>query len=330
MLENTIAPKNWIALTLENVSSEHSSVINLFDIGIDYSGSTKWTSGVVTFVAGNPANWNVRTTETGTLFFTGNYQTIDDVIDAFNEEFTEDGLGIMSYETVTSTTFRIVAYSTEYNFISVTPNLAPAKVFTSSTSQVASGSTVVVDSESSISMNTLTQELVYQPYKLLSVNVYANDIDQANKTFELIDKNRSGKLLKTFSYPTVNPIQNQFALEDVKLEYLPSATNQLRYTLDPSESVRLILKYEHAEELLNEDNQLVLLGSSENTDVMTTRYIQVKNPMIGLVLKQDKAFTPIAKIVGEYVNEEEGMTYEQFYSAFDGNDFASNGANPSH
>jgi hypothetical protein len=80
-------------------------------------------------------------------------------------------------------------------------------------------------------------------YELTSVNVYADDIAQANKPFSITDGKANGRTNVKIQNPAILPYQAQFVNECVPIKYFPNPTSELTYTLNAGETVRLIVKY---------------------------------------------------------------------------------------
>lgn len=237
---------NWIVLDLENIGSTES-MVTLFNPNIDYNGTTRQRAGAgtITFSAGQ---WIIRASKNGGAplnYFFENITSIIQLVDEINDVFTVGALGVFEYELSTPTKFFLDAYvSTNlWDFVSANPPSTPSQNFVDSSTDAVRGSSVKVTSESGIPMNEITQEVAFQPYILDTVNVYADTMAQANNDVKVLKRWSNGQEYKRFEYPTVNPMQPQFALEDVKIDFPPSPTNYLGYNVDGGESVRMIFKY---------------------------------------------------------------------------------------
>jgi len=304
--------RDWAVLTLVNEDANFASSVDLFSPTINYSGSTQYTASTVKYLAGS---WRI-TTSAGTTNFTGTYDNIQEVIDAFNAVFQENGSGVFTYEQVGPTTFDIIAYSRDYVFVNVR-NPAPTTVaFTSAASDVVGGSTITVSSESQITMNELSQEFAYQPYLFLGLNIYADNVAQANKVIQLKTREQSGHKFKRFEYPAVTPQNNQFVVDNVALNYFPTPLNMLNYTMNAGETVRIIISFTGGDvseiykvkKALDEDRavwdgdklriapegvaQGPLLTNKNSIDM---RLAHATNPMMGLIMKHNPTLRPRLK-----------------------------------
>jgi YVTN family beta-propeller protein len=102
---------------------------------------------------------------------------------------------------------------------------------------------VQIEVESGIGYDALVSELSNGYYEIDYVNVYANNIEQANQRWEVNDKKVSGVSSSNENYPTISPMQQQFVVDDIPIKYIPITPNTLRYTLNGLQSVRLIFHY---------------------------------------------------------------------------------------
>lgn len=344
MLAENTNVKNWIALTLTNVNPTSSKTIDLFRLNVNYDGATKYTALNVFYKNGA---WTV-TTSTGNTNLTSTSPS--DLLTQLNALFQENGEGVFYGENAGGGFYNIYAYSDDYTFVSITNPSPTVYNFTSTSSNVVGGSQISVVSESSISMNDITQELLYQPYLLLGVNVYADTIAQANKELQLRDYEMNGTLRKKFKNPAISPMQQQFVLENIELNYIPDATNQLQYTLDAGESVRMIFKYFGGSLMQIKEIQkdgAKYKGMIESGDLMSTslydsydernnetvmqavtpkrtymKYTVTSNPMMLLVVKHNPEIQPeLSELLTVHIDQDRDVTVEEVENAFLDTDF---------
>jgi len=114
--------------------------------------------------------------------------------------------------------------------------------FNIATTSINTGSPVEVVGDEQ-EYNSLSEELNFGSYRLDYVNVYADNIEQANRYFSKTIRNSNGNKRVNIENPTISPVQSQFAVEEVNIDYVVTPTNKLEYTLGAGESVRLIFKY---------------------------------------------------------------------------------------
>lgn len=237
--------ENWIVLDLQNLNNVDSTV-NLFNPTIDYSGTFRQRS--INLLAFQSGQWIVRASKNGGGLITYIFDEVTDLADLIsklNETFTYNGVGVFTYDEVAGK-FYLEAYVdlAVWDFFNVSPPFPqPTSLFADSSTTAATGSSVQVTSESNVTMNEITQEVAFQAYKMNSVNIYADNINQANNDMTVGTRTSAGVQYRDIKYPAINPIQRQFALENVELGFIPSVTNKLLYKVDANQRVRLIFKY---------------------------------------------------------------------------------------
>mgnify|MGYP003640802704 CR=1 FL=1 len=134
-------------------------------------------------------------------------------------------------------------------------------------------------------------------YELTSVNVYANNLAQANKPFSITDGKANGRTNVKIQNPAILPYQAQFVNECVPIKYFPNPTSELTYTLNAGETVRLIVKYKKNlgcgtsdcfadSEILNE--QMHQCDTKPLAEVTTKPLINtmtkpIENPLISII-----------------------------------------------
>lgn len=317
MFDSNKTVNDWIVLTLENVSTINPTVVTLFDIGLNYGGgSTGFTSAAFTFNPSATAVWRITTT-TEVKNFSGSFLTMDEVVATFNAYFNDDGGNIFSYSPLVGNTTTLIAFSSSYTFVSVGPNGEAAALFASVASTVVAGTTANISSQSStVDLNSQTQELAFNPYLLDKVNVYASSLGQANQQFQLIDKRPNGVKRNTFKHPTVNPVQPQFALQNIELNYRPTPTNKLEYTLLANETLTLIFNYKGAP--IEEYIKSIPLSESKTPTKMN--YYQINNPMIDIVARSNRGKVTISDAVKEFILADREINEEEVFLAFTGSD----------
>jgi hypothetical protein len=110
------------------------------------------------------------------------------------------------------------------------------------TTEFISGTTVEVSGLNGLTYNELTAELNNGYYELETVNVYANNINQANAQFKINDRAKSGKSYKDFHYPTLTPTTPQYVTATT-LNFNPKSPKILKYNVLANQTVRLIFTY---------------------------------------------------------------------------------------
>jgi len=151
-------------------------------------------------------------------------------------------------------------------------------IYTSVPFLVGTSTSVVV--ESGIGYDALVSELSNGYYELDYVNVYANNITQANQRWEVNDKKVSGITRSNENYPTISPMQQQFVVDYVPIKFIPITPNTLKYTLNGLQRVRLIFYYKSI--ALNKEK----LPDAHNIDAaINDRHIYIKEKYLVPLLK---------------------------------------------
>ena len=143
------------------------------------------------------------------------------------------------------------------------------------------GSPISVIVESGIGYDALVAELNNGYYELTSVNVYADDITQANQYFLLNERYVSGKSYKNYDYPALPPTTPRFVNINIDLSYNPKPPQILQYKINPLTRVRLIIKYKP---VLLTDTQLpdkkLINESLKTVDAVTSYLPQSQIPFL--------------------------------------------------
>jgi hypothetical protein len=280
---------NWVVLNMQN-PLDSVDEIPILDPNQDYSKTT-YTSSSFIFPVYILASWQISyrllsdSNTFGWVSPAGNYPTIESLVIMLNAQGIwqepAGGDGIWSYTTNSDGTVTLIAKSITRALVQIVqPTLPTEADFTSSG---------IFTSESPLSMTEITQELVYQPYKIDTIDVFASNVAQANQQFSVGTRSPNGTSYRDVKNPAVNPIQPQSALIDVKLGFEPSPTNVLLYKMNPLESVRLILKYSHIG--LDEVSKMTVrdIKGFEDVELPVAQPLLIKDDSIrGVVLNQIK------------------------------------------
>jgi len=253
--------EDTVTLNLTNTDSENSATVNLFQLPIgegdlppsDAGGSIGRLGTTVSITSAElldatALTWNIEIvtpTPSSTVVYTGALPSpanvgADALVTGLNTNtdttwaWKLDGGDYVFYMTDTSNNkyFQIKDKNGGAN-----PPFKIENVFG------ISGSTVSIPNSEAIDYNAITSELNNGCYKLPCVNVYANDIAQANREFVSLKRKTNGFQKKKILNPAVSPMQQQFVTENVQIQFTPLAGSLLEYTLNAGESVRLIIQY---------------------------------------------------------------------------------------
>lgn len=317
--------ENWIVLTLTNLNPSASSTCTLFkQVGGQYSTTSdgQYVPNIDSADFGNTfkityAEGIVQTTVTTPVL-----ATISDLVDYVNTLFGND----VAFSTQTSgTTWNLYSFSSQYGLVKIQTFSSGIINSIDINANVIQGSSVDVTVESSdLTYNEIVSELQYQPYLLKWVSVYANTLNQANQTWSIDNREASGKLYDDYRHPALNPMFRQFVNPEIKLDFSPSSTNILQYTVAAGESVRVIFGYTHKELLTLPEKAIVVpkLEIIELPDVIESHKSHPV-PMLDLIKKH--TYNPngnfLKKIIRPYVKPDRIITKEEVYSAFLGSDY---------
>jgi len=173
--------------------------------------------------------------------------SITALVDGYNATLTENGAGTLWFEMVTDTDAVIKCASSLYDIEDINDTLTTYN-FTDSTSNYISGTSVSVDLEAGgVTYNELVSELSTQPYVYTTLYVKADTASQLGQAVNMNYLQPNGTANLALAQPTLDPNSDQFVNYEVPLYMPTSALNNLEYTLEAGESVRLILRYEHTE-----------------------------------------------------------------------------------
>ena len=185
-------------------------------------------------------------------------------------------------------------------------------------------STVSVTTFNGLTYPELVSELVLQPYYLESMNVYANNVQQVGTRIKKAKREANGIKFIDFNTLRVDPMQKQFAIENVPIKFTPSPINYLNYRVKGNQTVRLLFYYKHKDklELTSDDpgNEIEVEVEVEKSEKKIDMKKEIKLPLFELIKPiQRKKMTIKEKLSSKIVSKD--VTNEEIYTAFDGLDF---------
>lgn len=185
--------------------------------------------------------------------------------------------------------------------------------------EVVIGSTVEITTEGGITYNELLSELQNQPYIIDSVNIYAETQEQSMQRLKKTQKIGTGLVYVDFERPRIDPMQQQYAIENIQTKFTPSPLNSLNYNLIGGQSVRMWLYYSRID--ISEINQKKFNKIIEPKTVEKMIKISKSiNPLFDLLgIKQERQITIKEKLAPTIENRD--VTDEEVYNSFDGLDF---------
>jgi hypothetical protein len=179
-----------------------------------------------------------------------------------------------------------------------------------------------------LSYSELLSELTNQPYIFDEMSVFANSSSQSTQIVQKIKKTQSGESFESLESPKLDPIQIQFVINKIKLDFIPSPINKLRYTVKANESVSLWFFY-RTKSLFNYKPKLENIIVPEvvnNNEVSNINIVKMKKqievPMVSLVQKniKRKSIKEIVKSKSKLRNITQ-ISETEVFGAFDDSDF---------
>ena len=317
---STAITGNLISLDLTNISSTTSDV-DIFSFGSS-SGATD-TYFITQFAYYPTVQVSNLSFGSPTIdsFFGG---TISDLISNINAFYV--GIYLFTYELVSGTgigaIYRLYVKQLDSNYTAVSIYSNQDYYFTENS--IIKNSTIAVTSNSELTYNEISNDLQVQPYIIDSINVYANSLSQVDQRWKKVSRNANGVSFTDFNQPRVDPLQRQFAIENIGVNFVPSSINNLGYRLLGLETVRVFFYYRTKDQFdLSEKNCLEQSNFTQNTPFiipkdMNTKMnvsiplIEITKPKVSLISIKDKVAPKI---------KPREITEAEVFSAFDGVDY---------
>jgi len=179
-----------------------------------------------------------------------------------------------------------------------------------------------------LSYSELLSELINQPYIFDEMSVFANTSSQSTQIVQKIKKTQSGESFESLEFPRLDPIQIQFVINKIKLDFIPSPINKLRYTVKGNESVSLWFFY-RTKSLFNYKSKLeniIVPEAVNNNEISNINIVKMKKqievPMINLVQKniKRKSIKDIVKTKSK-LRDITQISDTEVFGAFDDSDF---------
>lgn len=321
---------NWIVVTLNNINQTTATTVTLFKSPANSASASAVSPGqYVTGVTSLdfPSTFKVFYSKNGAATqnqTSGVLTTPQELVDFINLIFESVDPPACYYTEPLANKYDFYSFSSIYELVDIEGNVSGSNPATDMGLNVIQGSFANVDVESSdLTYDELVSELQYQPYKLLSANVYANSIDQVNQTFLVNNREATGHVNLDLKTPGLSPMFRQFVQQNIMLNFSPSSTNLLKYTLGPAETVRLIFPYHHQELLTIPDKTIFV----PKTEIPELEQIIVKErthdvPMLELVKAHNKEPNGhfLKKVIEPFIPKRR-VQKEEVYSAFNGYDY---------
>jgi len=184
---------------------------------------------------------------------------------------------------------------------------------------VIANSTVSIQTNG-VSYSELCNELQQQPYIIESCNVYANSQAQSSEQFKKISKTPMGNVSTDFNMPRLDPMQNQFAIENIDLKFTPSPLNKLEYTIKGGQSVRMFFIYNNINIIPVPKELNPIIKSATKTIYPMIFLKTISNPLFELTRIKNEKNESIKDVVSNQITLRE-ITDEEVFNSFEGSDF---------
>lgn len=263
--------KKEIVLELTNSDETNNATINLFKpqdtptSNNQGTTATLQTSDVIDTSAKFPSGGNFTLTyNVSETVVSTTPATFEAMIADFNAVLTENGSGVLFYDYITDTDVIVYCASLLYDIVDIA-DAVDTYNFTDGTARYISGTSIrVTIGVNGITYNELVSELSTQPYIFTTAYIKADTVDQLGEPFKMNYLQPNGTAKLELAQPTLDPNQSELVNYEVPLYMPTSALNNIQYTLQAGESVRMILRYEHEDlfdalTLLNEGKLLPTL-----------------------------------------------------------------------
>lgn len=190
------------------------------------------------------------------------------------------------------------------------------------------GTKVSVDTGDNLTYTELLNELTNQPYLFKGMSIFADTISQVSQKVKITKKTNNGFVFTDLDYPRVDPMQRQFVINGINLNYVPSPINSINYTLEANQTVALWFFYEHKELVNYRTNQTtennIKVPQMENKVIKKEVKKNVVIPMFGIIDYQPNFVKPTLKEaikkMATFKNNDE-VSEDEVFNSFSGSDF---------
>lgn len=337
-----IETSNLISIELTNNTSSYFEVGLFSGIPNSSDSYTETNYKVDSFVYNNGDSVIVNGVRSNTTGFgeTISSTDINDLMTQLNssaERLVFDCDSVFTYVQLTANTYFINVSNAGGTTFTSMVNDTTSNFYFYSTYEALNSTPIGIVTDNGIDYNELCSEVQNQPYIFDSVAVFANSIDQLTKTFKIVNREPDGHKITELAMPVADPMQTQFVLYGINVEFSPSPTNSLRYTLLGGESVKLWFFYRNIDQVEVDSNtkyekeflvyntnnimEMAKPASLKNNTMKKNTFYIVSNPMFDLAKpKFDLKKITIKDKVSKHVESKE-ISNEEVYNAFSGSDF---------
>lgn len=184
---------------------------------------------------------------------------------------------------------------------------------------------VIVSTIGNLTYTELCNEINVQPYLLTKASIFANTISQVSKKLKKTRKETNGIVREDFNYIAVDPMQKQYAINNIELNFTPSPLNGIEYTVEAGERVRIWFYYEN-KDLINIDSKKadeVELINNKKEDKKMKNKVAISNPMFVLINRYSKRKTALKDVIKSKAKfrKNDEISEQEVFESFDGSDF---------
>ena len=189
-------------------------------------------------------------------------------------------------------------------------------------------SNVAVSTGNSLSYNELMNELQFQPYIFDDMSIFADTSSQVSQIVTKTKKTSGGEVYEEIEFPKISPTQYQFVIDNIKLSFIPSPINSLKYKVKANQSVSIWFFYRHRELIDYKSENIKVPSVINNKEIMKSQSKPTEisifiNPIFSLVNKvgrPKKQNKTIKEIIGLDIKTRD-VSNQEVITAFEDSDF---------
>ena len=189
-------------------------------------------------------------------------------------------------------------------------------------------SNVAVSTGNSLSYNELMNELQFQPYIFDDMSIFADTSSQVSQIVTKTKKTSGGEVYEEIEFPKISPTQYQFVIDNIKLSFIPSPINSLKYKVKANQSVSIWFFYRHRELIDYKSENIKVPSAINNKEIMKSQSKPTEisifiNPIFSLVNKvgrPKKQNKTIKEIIGLDIKTRD-VSNQEVITAFEDSDF---------
>jgi len=171
-------------------------------------------------------------------------------------------------------------------------------------------------------------ELQFQPYIFDDMSIFADTSSQVSQIVTKTKKTSGGEVYEEIEFPKISPTQYQFVIDNIKLSFIPSPINSLKYKVKANQSVSIWFFYRHRELIDYKSENIKVPSVINNKEIMKSQSKPTEisifiNPIFSLVNKvgrPKKQNKTIKEIIGLDIKTRD-VSNQEVITAFEDSDF---------